>query len=237
MLRNDYIIFGDMDTRTYHVGIYGDKLAMAPERDQEFVKIPGKDGDLILDKGRYKNINVTYKAYIIKDYNVNMRGLRNALLAQKGYVKLQDTINPNEYRMAKALPFDIDEYGVLKAAEFTLKFNCKPQRFLVEGENVIDITSASTITNVYSETAKPLIRAYGTGSFTIGGVSVQITTANGYTDIDCDLQEAYKDTLATNCNGNIVLTNGVFPSLTPGDNAITLSGITKLEITPRWWIL
>jgi phage-related protein len=84
-------------------------------------------------------------------------------------------------------------------------------------------------------TALPLIRAYGTGTFTINGITVQITSASSYTDIDCDLQECFKDTLATNCNGNVVLTT--FPELKPGENTISMSGITKLEITPRWWRL
>ena len=50
-------------------------------------------------------------------------------------------------------------------------------------------------------------------------------------------EQAYKDTLATDCNANIVLTNGKFPSLKNGANQITISGLTKLEITPRWWIV
>lgn len=237
MRREDYLVFGDVNTKDFAVGIYGNALASAPERDQEFVKVPGRNGDLILDNGRYNNITISYKAYIIDNYNVNIAGLRNALLDKTGYSKLQDTVNPDEYRYAKALPFDVDEYGILRAGEFTMKFNCKPQRYLVEGDKVITLTSASSILNPHKQTALPLIRAYGTGSFSIGSVTVTINSSNSYTDIDCELQEAYKDTLATNCNGNISLTNGQFPSLVSGLNSISLSGISKLEITPRWWRL
>ena len=237
MLRNDYFTFGDVDSRSYAVGIYGDKLAEAPERDEEFVSVPGRNGDLILDNGRYKNQTVPYKAYIIDKYNSNVKGLRNALLSQKGYQRLQDSINPEEFRLGKALPFDVDEYGILRAGEFTLQFNCKPQKFLTIGEEVISLTSNSSIYSDFVEEAKPLIRAYGTGGFSIGGVTIQITSANSYTDIDCDLEEAYKDSLATDCNSNIVLVDDVFPILTFGENQVTMTGITKLEITPRWWIL
>lgn len=237
MLRNDYLMYGDISSKDYQIGIYGDALAQAPQKDEEFISVPGRNGDLIVDNGKYKNITVTYKAYLIDEYHSNIKGFRNVLLSQSGYCKLHDTINPSEYRLAKALPFDITEYGVLRAAEFTLQFNCKPQRFLVEGDIPIEITSASSIFSPYEEDAKPLIRAYGTGSFTMNGVTVTINSANGYTDIDCDLQEAYKDTLATNCNANIVLTNGAFPYLQTGANAISLSGITKLIVYPKWWIL
>lgn len=234
-MRKDHFIYGGVDSRNFGVGIYGDQLANPPERDEEHIEVPGKNGDVIIDNGRYKNQTVPYKAYIINNYNSNIMGLRNALISQKGYQRLEDSINPDEFRMAKALPFEVEEVGVLRAGQFTIAFNCKPQRYLKDGEIPIEVTATSSIYNFQSETALPLIRAYGTGSFTIGGVTVQINSANGYTDLDCELQEAYKDTLATNCNGNIVLTNGKFPSLAPGANTITLSSITKLVITPRWW--
>lgn len=236
MRRNDYILFGDIDTRSYSVGIFGDQLANAPERDLEYVSVPGRDGDLILDNGRYKNISVKYKAYIIDKYNSNIRGLRNALVSKVGYQRLEDTVNPEEFRLAQAIPFDIDEYGILRAGEFVMEFNCKPQRFLKSGEQPIEITASTSLFNEHMP-SKPLVRAYGTGTFTINGVVVTITTANSYTDIDCELQECYKDTLATNCNGNVTLTSGNFPTLATGENSVSMSGITKLVITPRWWML
>ena len=236
MHRDDYLIFDDVNTKNFCVGIYGDQLANPPERDREYVSIPGRDGDLIIDNGKYKNVKLNYKAYIVKDYVPNIKGLRNALNAKKGYKRLEDTINVDEYRLAEALPFEVDEKGVLKAGEFKLSFNCKPQRFLKSGEQAISFTSNGSLYNAYMP-SKPKIRAYGTGTVTINSVTVQVTTANGYTDIDCELQEAYKDTLATNCNANIVLSNGVFPELASGENTISFVGFTQVDIIPNWWIL
>ena len=65
-----------------------------------------------------------------------------------------------------------------------------------------------------------------------------ITGASGtYTDLDCELMEAYKDTLATSKNANITLTDGKFFSLIPGANTISFTGLSKIEITPKWWRL
>ena len=84
--------------------------------------------------------------------------------------------------------------------------------------------------------AKPLLRVYGTGQFGVGGSTITITSTYGYTDIDCDLMDAYRD--GSNCNGNIRLDSGSFPVLKPGVNGVSLgSGITRIDITPRWWIL
>ena len=237
MRRNDHLIFGTCDTKDFGVGIYGDQLANAPQRSVDVMSVPGKNGDVIIDNGRYENITVSYKAYIIDEYNQNIRGLRSALLSQHGYQKLEDSVNPEEYRMGCILPFNIEEYGILRAGEFTLQFNCKPQRYIKEGDYAITFTSNGSIHSDYDEDAKPLIRAYGTGSFTINGVQITINSASSYTDFDCELMEAYKDTMATNCNGNITLNNGKFPVLSKGNNAVTFSGLSSLEIKPRWWII
>lgn len=232
------ITFNNKSLADYGVYISGKGVFNAPERDTESIKIPGRNGELTIDNGRYNNLALTYPAFIIRDLKTNIQGLRNHLLSQRGYVRLEDDYYPEEYRLAKWIgDFEAEPIEELYAANFNLTFSCYPQRFLKIGEQEIEITAATTINNEHYTTALPLIRAYGTGSFSIGGIAVQITSASGYTDIDCELQEAYKDSLATNCNGNIVLTNGEFPKFVPGDNAITLSGITKLIITPRWWIL
>ena len=235
-MRN-YLTFNNVSTKDYGVYISGLNTYNAPEKDVEIISIPGRNGDLTIDNGRYKNVDVSYPAFIYDNFDQNVEGLRNYLLSQNGYKRLEDTYHPEEFRLARYKgDFSAKMVDWLEAGEFDLAFDCYPQRFLKSGEQIITLTAAGYIFNEYM-TSKPLIRAYGTGTFTINGVSVQITTASGYTDIDCDLQEAYKDTLATNCNGNIVLSNGEFPELVPGENTITISGLTKLEITPRWWIL
>ena len=234
---NTIVLNGKM-LSDFGVFISGSGVFNAPERDVEIIEVPGRNGTLTRDNGRYKNISLTYPAFIYKDFKDKVQALRNYLNSQKGYVRLEDSYHPNEFRLARVSgEFNADPVEELYGGNFELTFDCYPQRFLKSGEQIIEITANGSIDNVQYTTAKPLIRAYGTGSFSIGGVSVQITTASTYTDIDCDLQECYKDTLATNCNGNVVLTDGKFPELVPGTNAITLSGITMLEITPRWWIL
>lgn len=236
-MRN-WIIFNGKSLKDFGVYISGAGTYNAAERDVEEVVVPGRNGVLTLDNGRYKTTPLTYPAFIIRGLKDNISALRNWLLAQKGFVRLEDTYHPDEYRLARFKgEFLAEANEELDAANFELTFDVYPQRFLKEGERVYTFSAAGTLRNETLMNAKPLIRAYGTGYFTIGGKKITISTASSYTDIDCDLQEAYKDTMATNCNGNIVLNDGVFPVLTPGDNAITISGLSKIEITPRWWIL
>ncbi len=97
------------------------------------------------------------------------------------------------------------------------------------------MTETSTIVNPTSFDAQPFLRVYGTGSVTFGGTTITITEADGYTDIDCALMEAYKGNVSK--NDSIELSDNDFPVLPAGENTVTLSGVAKVEITPRWWTI
>ena len=255
-MRN-YLIIDGVSSISFGVFISGNGTFTSPVKKYEEVEIPGRNGKLLMNtEPIFDNVDVTYNSFAFEDsakdypkvaklysadayyrtFGEQLGALRAFLNSREGYFRLEDSYNPEEYRMAYyAKAFTPTVNRNLKAAEFPLVFTCKPQRFLKTGEMPIDYTSSSTIVNPYLFKSKPLIRAYGTGYFTISGVKVTIKAANGYTDIDCEAMECYKDTV--NCNNNVVLDNGVFPVLKPGDNAITMSGITKLTITPRWWTI
>ena len=230
----------DFDVYTSGAGTY-----LSPERSFEEVEVPGRNGAIFLYEDSYKNVDITYEAWIAKidspkEVDRKFRLLRSFLLSRNGYFRLEDTYHPDEIRFASYNEaFEPEVMDSLDAVTFDLKFSCKPQRFLKKFYDIpIEITKSGVVFN--NDTyfiAKPLLRVYGTGTFSIGGISVRINSANSYTDIDCDLMEAYKNTLATNCNNNITLTNAQFPYLAPGENTITFSGITKIELYPRLFML
>lgn len=143
----------------------------------------------------------------------------------------------NEFRLARFMGEFVVSQSDRVGAAMELTFDCKPQRFLKSGDQSIQIPSSIVLNNPTEYTAKPLIRAYGTGMITINGVSVVVQQAVGgdYTDIDCELMEAYKGT--ENCNGAILLPQGEFPALASGPNTIEWGAFDSVEITPRWWRL
>ena len=102
------------------------------------------------------------------------------------------------------------------------------------GETATTFTANGSISNPTDMPSKPLIRVYGSGSLTVNGTAITIASHTlSYIDIDCDLQEAYCG--ATNANQYITALE--FPTLDSGANSVALSGVTKVEITPRWWQL
>lgn len=228
--------FNGKNSRDFGVWISGGGTFNAPARDAELVAVPGRNGDLYFDNGRYSNIELIYPAFITRNFSANVGGMRDYLASQIGYKRLEDTYHPDEFRIATYISaLEVETTPRNLAGAFEIVFNCKPQRYLKSGELPVTYTANGTIHNPTLFSSRPLIRAYGTGTFTINGVSVKINSANQYTDIDCEIMDAFKG--STNCNNNIVLTNGEFPTIAPGVNSITKSGITSLVITPRWWRL
>lgn len=231
-----YLTIDGRSSLDFNTWISGGGTYGSPVRDVSSVSVPGRNGNIVIDNGRYDNIDVDYESFIPKDFDYNMGALRAFLGSLKGYKRLEDTYHPEEYRLALfSKGVEPKTTTLNRAGSFTLSFNCKPQRFLKSGELPVTFADDSAILNETLYEAEPVIRAYGTGILTIGDVSVQVTTADGYTDIDSRIQEAYKG--STNCNGNIVLTDGVFPTIKPGLNEVEFTGFSSIQITPHWWTL
>lgn len=232
----NYFTFDGVNSRDYGVFINGTQVFDAAARSIDTVVVPGRNGTLTLDNNRFENVEMTYPAFIYDAFKVNIEGLRNFLLSSAAYRRLEDTYNPDVYMMARYVSgLSVSPTDRRLEGEFDLVFDRMPQRYLKIGEEKQTFTSSGSITNPTRFESKPMIRVYGVGSLGIGSNTVTITTNTSYIDIDCDMMDAYRG--ATNCNGYIVLSSGNFPTLKPGANGITLTGITKVEIIPKWWIL
>jgi phage-related protein len=233
-MRN-YFIFGDVDSRDYGVYINGTGTFDAPTRAYEAIEVPGRDGALLGLEHRFENIELTYPAFVYDAFSNNMTNLRSALLSKIGYQELTDTYHPDEFRKAVykgGLSADVVPGN--HAGQFDLVFECMPQRWLISGSTAVEMTSASTLNNPTEFDSMPLIRAYGSGTIGINGMTVTIAShSNPYIDIDCEMMDCFYN--AVNCNSLVSFSGNDFPTLRPGTNNFTLSGVTKIVVTPRWW--
>lgn len=173
------LIFGDVISSDYGIYISGEGVFNAPRRDAEMISIPGRNGTYLLDHNRFDNIVVTYPAHCVADnmdeFRSKLRDYRNALSAKRGYQRLSDTINGDEYRMASFIDgFDSEPIGFSLASTFELKFNCKPQRFLLLGEIETPVSSGGVITNPTLFESHPLLLVDGYGEFDINGEPITI---------------------------------------------------------------
>lgn len=236
--------FNGESSADHGVFISGDSVYNAPARGFEMVDIPGRNGQLAIDRGRFENIEVTYPAFIFADnqadFAAKMRDLRAWLMSPIGYQRLEDTYHPDEYRMAiykSGLEADPTHYN--GAGEFELTFDCKPQRFLTSGEDEITVTSGDTLTNPSPFESLPLIEVTGTGTLTVGDVVITIDgEASQVITLDSDMMEAYAEEggAIVPKNDLITINGNEFPKLDE-ETGITYTGLTSVKVTPRWWTI
>lgn len=236
------------DNPAYDIKVWTAPDYEIPERDMDVYHIPGRSGDLTIDYGSYKNVDRKYTISAGSDtssFYTLAKKISEWLHTASGYAILQDTYEPDIYRLA--LPPKVEQIRNIlgQAAVAELTFNCKPQRFLVSGDTAISITSSSsTIQNATNQVSKPIIKVYGTsgssgsiiiGSYTVSISSLRGTGANDAVVIDSELQDCYCGSL--NVSSTVTLASG-FPVLNPGNNSYSRSGaVTKVEVIPKWWIV
>ena len=172
--------FGGIHSADYGVWISGTGTFDSPERDVEKVIIPGRNGALTRDNGRFDNVELKYPAFISREFQPRFDDFRAALLSKRGYQRLEDTYHPNEFRLAMFTGPLEPKTGIWnRTGKFDIEFDCKPQRFLTVGEQAVTLEADGTLFNPTGFDALPLIRAYGTGTLTVNGYTVTVNYANG----------------------------------------------------------
>lgn len=250
-IRNkECFFFGGIRSLDYGIYLTGIEIGGTPERDVSFVSVAGRNGDLLIDNKRWKNIDITYHCAIATDFAYKFDGFKNDLLSQTGYQRLSDTIYPDVFRLGIVKqPINPETMRLNRTGKFDVVFNCKPQRFLCEQEFTRTFTSddfdeetgVAPFWNTSGQPARPIITVYGTGpgTLTIGDITVEILALTDQITLDCDLMTAYRqvgDAPAENKNADIYAPE--FPELSVGVNQIGWTGgITQIDITPRGWML
>lgn len=254
----------------YGIYITGEAVYNAPERAIEMVTIPGRNGALAIDQGRYENIEVTYPAGCFAvdkaDFARKISAFRNILASRYSYKRITDTYNPDEYRLGlfrSGMVVSPNSYN--RAGEFDIVFDCKPQRFLVDGEEPMELTATDvltdhnleaitdhngnpftatvmihTLTNPTPFECKPLIVVNEACTIRINSQSVTVTSGTFPVYIDCDMMQIYcigSGGAITNASNRVAFSpRWKFPVMPSGDMTFS-STSPQIEIIPRWWIL
>lgn len=158
------LTYNGINLSTFNAHVSGEGAWVKPAPEYERISVPGRSGDVLLSNGRYSNVDITYRFGITNDFDENYNGLIAALMGSPGYHKLVDSKHPGVYRMA-AIDKGIEPSMLpqLSGGEFEVVFNCKPQTYLVSGDEVATTWSSSTyqtsrITNPTAFSARPLIK-------------------------------------------------------------------------------
>lgn len=168
--------YDGMNSADFGLYIAGDSVYDAPTRDMDMITIPGRNGQLSIDQGRFENITVTYPCFIWADtqeeFRTKVRAIRNWLCAKTSYFKLSDEYNPESYRLGiYKSGLEVEPIFYNRAGRFELSFDCKPQRFLLSGDEPITLGEWGE-----TETYSGLIVSFdGTETTAIKSLKVNIT--------------------------------------------------------------
>lgn len=267
----NHLTYDGVDSSNFGVFISGDGVFDAPARRGEMISIPGRNGSLFMDEGVFENITVEYPAFIGTGYEELFRtklgDLRSWLSSRGNYKRLTDTYHPDEFRLGVYREgLEVDPEVITRAGEFTLKFDCKPQRYLTAGEDPIVLNSGALITNPTLFYAKPLLKVIGNGTVRIEPYEFIVSGNDGELWIDSEIMESYKFVYIEHnltdeelvditdergaaievakeatpewAEAYVEFVNYVYPQIKPGDVPVWMSsGIEELTIIPRWWVL
>ena len=263
--------FDDIDSLENGVYITGEAVFNAPERAMEMVAIPGRNGALAIDYGRYENILVTYPAGMFAEnqaeFAEKMRSFRNKLVLRHTYKKIIDTYHPDEYRLGLYKSgLEVDSVKYNSAGEFAIVFECKPQRYLINGDVPIEIEyepdyledhnlepiethsgdkietgyQDGTFTNPTDFSGSPLLIVPAAGGINLNGQIIGVSaTDDGPIYIDTESGAIYTEDSSgkkRNASDLVSFEGHTLPTILPGENTIE-TDIEGVEIIPRWWIL
>lgn len=233
-MRNS-LIFGGIDSASFGIFISGTGTHNAPKRVVEKIAVPGRNGLLIMDQGRYDNIIVEYPAFAYgktrEEFQSKLDSFRNAVASLIGYQRLEDTYRPNEYRMALFCEgLEVEAFAFGRSGQFTLKFECKPQRYLKDGELAMPILSGSKIINPTRHKSSPILAVEGYGKLRIKEQLMQISNvvvgevliADAHTYKNIYVEKEWDDKAAVYSEGDKITIKGMSLKSTfkIGNNAV-----------------
>jgi predicted phage tail component-like protein len=213
----------------------------SPEYDYDTVKIPGRDGDVYIEKKTVKDITIPISfTFACKPHRWQgvAREARKWLLG-KGDRKLTLSDNQDRYYKVKHVVVNQTERQVKEVGEFSADFICEGRQYLFEGDRPLELTytngSSGQSTHVWNpyEVSMPVFIVSGSGTCRISvNGNVLEAEVNGRLTVDTQREVAYKADMSS-ANTNVTCDYETL-ALEPGDNTITKTAGFALQILPKW---
>lgn len=240
---SSYFSFGAHSTLDFDMHIEKIPTVKSAKRKRTTVSVPGRNGDLHYSEDAYSNYTQPYECYFHGDVPTPEQAhtIKAWLMASQGYLRLEDSYDPQHYRMATFIgPVDVANH-INEFGRCTVSFDCAPQCFLKSGERPIVASLGMYLHNPTAFPSLPLITVYGSGGGVLiaGNTTVNIKELTDQITLDCEVEDAYRILAdGTRENKNSCIHAPKFPALPPGDSQIVFTGgITGVTIVPRWWEL
>ena len=241
------IVFGGEASSDYGMVVSEAPTFERPQRKSSVYNVPGRNGAVIFQQDAWDDVVRSYKVWIDEAITEDSGGISSGYLAdrvsaieawlnsKKGYQRLEDNFEPDIFRLAYYNGGDSFSNEMTAYGKATLRFTCRPERFLKSGETELTVVNNTVIKNPTKFTSKPLIHIVGSGTITvtIGGNTISASVTD-YINIDCETMNAYR-LASENKNSDI---SGSFPVILPDSNTVGVTGsATLVKVTPRYFTI
>jgi len=242
------IVYGGESSSDYGMVVAEAPSFERPQRKQTTYSVPGRNGVILFQQNAWNDTTRSYKVWLAEAIEEDSGGVRSGYLVEKvnafeamlnskvGYQRLTDNFEPDIFRLAYYSGGDDFSNQMTQYGEATIRFNCRPERFLLSGDSFVTVANGGSITNPTKFDSKPLIKitVSSTQTITVAIAGTAITAnVDDYIYIDCEAMNAYRQD-GENKNTDI---SGTFPVIKANSsNAIVITGtVTKVEIKPRYF--
>lgn len=207
----------------------------SPSRSIDSVAVDGRNGTLIIDRGRYENVDWGIPVILIADNGIEERltDIADWLLTDVGFHDFLWDSDPDfVYRAMCHQQFNINHL-LRTLGKGIINFKMHPIKFLKTGLTERQIANNTNVVNPYNINAKPRLRINGSGNITIRIQNTDLVLRGiaGGCIVDSETQTI------TSLDGRITLFDRMysypFPELSPGSNVITVPGGVQLHMIPR----
>ena len=227
----DWFSWNGVRCTEYSIHVTAQPSIICPSERVTFTNIPGRPGSLTTLEA-----DDVYDDFIlpIECTVADLSRLPEICTWLRGAGKLQLAGRSGGFYHARVAN-QIEFTKILRNHEnraFTVNFRCQPFWYQENVPEITVTTSGTFVTNPSSVYSEPVITVYGSGEITLM-VGMTIMELDGITDsitLDSPLVEAYQGVVSMNS-----CMSGDFPTLLPGQNAISWTGnVTKVVIQPNW---
>ena len=233
-MAQSYFIWNGRDCRSMGVRQQGPVAIVRPEERVNHVTIPGRSGDLTDLEGEniYNSYIQTATILVMGGYRVReiYRWLRGA-----GEVTFSgEPDRKQQARIIGAVTLNKHSYN-LDWWVGEVQFYCQPLKELLFDTPVTVTASGTSVRNRGDVDARPMwkVTVAGSGSnktVTLGTITVTGLTGGSVIWIDSDMMEIWN---AAKTSTITQKSSGAFPVLVPGDNSVTFTGASSIEIEKR----
>ena len=217
--------------------VLNDLEFVSPVRDVDLIQVPGRDGDLIMDNGRFNSVVRSVPCILEvenSDIETRINEINNWLATDVNFHDFEWKDNSEFKYLAKVEDSVVSSRLLSRLGNTTIDFRLHPIKYLKSSLVPRVVASGEMVVNPFTIPAKPILEIRGVGDITVS-INQQELVLRGIGNGGCIVDtESQTITDLTGTRTLFEFMYSGFPVLAPGNNVITFgTNVESILVTPR----